>query len=70
MERKGDRIVCIYSDDGVGVQEHTNFENSTNLGLVLIKLQLQQLESLYNFETENGYKLEFSFIPLPVSSEQ
>lgn len=69
MKRQGDRISCIYSDDGVGVQEHTNFENSTHLGLMLIKLQLQQLESEYYLETENGYKLEFSFIPLPISPE-
>lgn len=67
LTKKGKKLTFIYRDDGIGVQEHTNFENSTHLGLLLIKLQLQQLESEYTLKTENGYMLEFSFTPLPVS---
>jgi two-component sensor histidine kinase len=61
MKCEGSKIHFVYHDDGVGLQEHTNFEHSTNLGLMLIKLQLQQLESEYSLYTDDGYRLEFSF---------
>ena len=69
MTTTNNLISFVYSDNGIGLQKETNFEDSTHLGLMLIKLQLQQLESEYLLTTENGYTLEFSFSPIPVPTE-
>lgn len=70
LRKENDLLRFKYKDDGVGVQEHSNFENSTHLGLMLIKLQLQQLEAEYELASDDGYMLEFSFTPLPVSESE
>ncbi|SMO77993.1 PAS domain-containing protein [Gracilimonas mengyeensis] len=50
-----------YSDDGVGFTEHIEFEKPQNLGLTLVHTQLQQLNSDYTVDTENGFNLEVIF---------
>lgn len=55
------RIKFIYEDNGHGFDSDKSFSDSKNLGLNLIQLQLQQLDSIYVIESRNKFKLEFSF---------
>ncbi len=59
----------VYEDDGSGYGTNDSFENSTNLGQTLIKLQLQQLECTYTLETVNKFRLNFQFIANELGQE-
>jgi len=52
----------IIQDDGVGIQEHIDFENTTSLGLHLVKLLSKQIEGEVKLERENGTKFIIEFI--------
>ncbi len=69
MNSFGRELHFVYEDDGNGFNEQHSFESSTNLGLTLIKLQLQQLECTYEVETEGKFKLAFSFTSDHVQSD-
>ena len=55
------RVTFVYEDSGNGFKSEANFKNSNNLGLTLIHLQLQQLESVYSVQSNGKFRLEFSF---------
>ncbi len=55
------RITFTYEDNGNGFKENYDFRNSTNLGLTLIHLQLQQLDSEHHVHTNGKFRLQFTF---------
>lgn len=61
MKTHGRRLTFKYEDNGQGFKNPSAFRSSKSLGLTLVHLQLQQLESVYTVETKNRFKLEFSF---------
>lgn len=64
---KEDTYYFTYSDNGTGFDEKV-FKEAKSLGLTLIKTLLAQLEADYNFETDNGFRLEFEFEPKDVGA--
>lgn len=54
-------VKIVYEDDGVGFPEDTDFNIPTNLGLNLIHSQIMQLEASYKVDTNNRFRLEFTF---------
>lgn len=56
----GDLIDVIYEDNGIGIE---GFEaaKSKSLGFTLIESLLQQIDATHEFETNNQFKLSFSF---------
>lgn len=61
MKVEHNRITFVYEDNGQGFNYIPEFESPGNLGLTLIRLQLQQLECDYQIDSENKFKLEFTF---------
>lgn len=69
MAAVGRELRFVYEDDGIGYGENVSFEQSTNLGQTLIKLQLQQLECSYTLETADKFRLNFQFIANELDQE-
>ncbi len=69
MTNIGQNLYFVYEDNGNGFREEKSFENSTNLGLTLVKLQLQQLECSYEVETAGRFRLAFNFTANQVDSD-
>ena len=57
------RIILSIQDNGNGLPENINFENSTGFGLSLVELLRKQLKAEMKIQRENGTKftLEFAF---------
>ncbi|MFV1884867.1 MAG: histidine kinase dimerization/phosphoacceptor domain -containing protein [Balneola sp.] len=55
-------VHTTYEDNGVGIE---NFEeaSSKSLGFSIIGSLLAQMKAEYKYDTENGFKLSFSFAP-------
>lgn len=55
-----DNIEVVYTDNGIGIDD---FEAATrnSLGLSLVTSMLQQIEASFEFDTDNQFKLNFSF---------
>jgi PAS domain S-box-containing protein len=51
----------IYNDDGIGIPEEINFENTEKLGLTLIKILTEQIEGNVKLERINGTKFIIKF---------
>jgi PAS domain S-box-containing protein len=56
-----DTYEVYYEDNGRGFKKGTDLKNPNTLGMTLIKTLLSQLESEFTIETENKFKLSFSF---------
>lgn len=61
MKVKSEILEFIYRDNGPGFTEEWDFENSSTLGLNLIKSQLTQLHAQYKVITKGKFKLKFNF---------
>lgn len=61
MKVEHNRITFVYEDNGQGFDYIPEFESAGNLGLTLIRLQLEQLECDYQIDSENKFMLEFAF---------
>jgi len=68
LSGKGNEITILYEDSGVGFDETNDFNTPENLGLNLIHAQLQQLDAEYEVDTNNKFKLEFSFKVKPIKT--
>ncbi len=60
LKSKNDRVYVTYFENGTGYPVE-NFEKPKSLGLNLVHAQLAQLEASYEVDTENKFKLDFSF---------
>lgn len=62
VNTKDGLIHAIYEDNGIGIE---NFEeaSSKSLGFSLIESLLSQINAEYEFQTDDGFKLSFSFPP-------
>jgi two-component sensor histidine kinase len=66
-------IRLIYQDDGVGIPETINFENTTGFGMNLIRNLCRQIEAEVTLIRENGTRFVIEFKPEmtePVSPDQ
>ena len=61
LDASGSKVTVLYEDNGSGFADDSNFDKPKNLGLNLIHTQLQQLDAVYNVDTKNKFKLEFTF---------
>jgi two-component sensor histidine kinase len=59
--RTGNQLRIIYSDDGIGLPESVDLENSTGFGMQLIHLLVQQLEGSTRIDRTQGTKFQFEF---------
>ncbi len=62
---KNDSYVLVYADDGVGMPENLDPENSKKLGLMVIKTLSSQLNAVMEVDRINGTKYTFKFRELP-----
>ncbi|WP_069132906.1 histidine kinase dimerization/phosphoacceptor domain -containing protein [Rhodohalobacter halophilus] len=58
--QKGDFVEVTYQDDGKGFDK-SMFENSTGMGITIIKTLINQLGSNYKVDSENGFRIRFKF---------
>jgi two-component sensor histidine kinase len=63
------RLTFVYEDSGNGFEKDVSFKNSKNLGLTLIQLQFQQLESEYSVQLNGKFRLSFNFLANEVDSD-
>lgn len=59
MSRKDNKMHLDYSDNGMGIIEFT--QNDDSLGMSLIRGLSEQLDANYNFYNRNGLHFELSF---------
>jgi len=55
------QVVMIVQDNGVGLPESVNFEQSTGFGMQLISMLTDQIGGSIRIERDNGTKFIFSF---------
>lgn len=60
---ENDFIKLDIIDDGVGLPEDFNLENSSSLGLQLINLLIQQLKAVYEIKKNGGTSVQITFKP-------
>lgn len=61
MQSDGNRLTFTYEDNGKGFERTESFNQTKKLGLTLVHLQLQQLESVYTVDSDQKFKLSFTF---------
>lgn len=61
LDADGEKVTVLYEDNGSGFGDESNFDKPKNLGLNLIHTQLQQLDAIYTVDTQDKFKLEFTF---------
>lgn len=61
LNRCNDMICLEIIDDGVGMPESVNFENSPGFGLLLINILSQQMKGDIGISRENGTKITLKF---------
>lgn len=61
MKVDGKRLAFTYKDSGPGFESEGTLRTSKSLGLMLVNIQLQQLESIYTLNTNDTFELNFSF---------
>jgi PAS domain S-box-containing protein len=55
-EKNGDKIKIIYRDNGIGLPENFDIDNSTGFGMYLIKMLLEIIGGTIEFEKSKGAK--------------
>jgi PAS domain S-box-containing protein len=68
LKYNNDSYVLTYSDDGVGVPENFNLENSKKLGLMVVNTLASQLNAKMEIDSTNGTKYSFKFRELPYNA--
>ena len=60
LEEENNKVSMIISDNGIGLDDKINFNNSNSLGFQLVKTLVDQLEGTLNIKNHNG--LEFRIV--------
>lgn len=60
LSKKDDLYSVVYQDNGPGVAD-SKLKSAKGFGFKIIELLLEQLEASYNIDTDNQFRLEFSF---------
>jgi PAS domain S-box-containing protein len=60
ISQRGKLFYVRYQDNGRGFDQ-SMFDNSETLGFTIIKTLLQQLEADYEVDTDDGFKIDFTF---------
>jgi PAS domain S-box-containing protein len=68
-EEADQRLRLVVKDNGGGLPENTDIENTQSLGLKLVRSLTEQLEGNLSFHNENGFECEISLCRLK-SKEQ
>ncbi len=58
---KGSRYILIVSDNGIGIPENIDFENSNTLGLQLVSILVDQLDGEIELKKNNGTEFIIRF---------
>ena len=58
---KGNKVSLIIEDNGAGMQESVDFENSTGFGLMLVGMMTKQIEGAISIDRHNGTKFILEF---------
>jgi two-component sensor histidine kinase/integral membrane sensor domain MASE1 len=66
LQKNGDALILLISDDGVGLSEAQIHPSSETLGLRLIRLLVQQLAGTFDIQSNGGTKLNITFVPTDV----
>ncbi|MBN2731230.1 MAG: PAS domain S-box protein [Balneolaceae bacterium] len=61
LHEKDGIVVVEVVDNGVGIPDHVIQENSSTIGITLIKLLAKQLEGYTHFSNKNGTQFRFQF---------
>lgn len=61
VKMKDNNVSIIIKDNGVGIPENTNFENSSGFGLTLVRLLTEQIGGTIRIEKENGTSVILQF---------
>ncbi len=61
VKMKDNNVSIIIKDNGVGIPESTNFENSSGFGLTLVRLLTEQIGGTIRIEKENGTSVILQF---------
>ena len=59
--RTGSQVCITYSDDGVGLRESIDLEDSSGFGMQLINLPVQQLGGSIRIDRSNGTRFQIDF---------
>jgi len=59
---KGNRAILILRDDGIGMPESVNFDNSTGFGMQIVRMLTEQMGGRITLDRKNGtsFTLEFT----------
>ena len=58
--KKGKVYLCV-ADNGVGLPEGTNYENTDSLGLQLVMALVEQVNGTIELDSEKGVKYTITF---------
>lgn len=61
MHHNEKRISLVIADNGVGIKESIDFNNSPGFGLTLISLLAKQLQGTIRKENDSGTKFTLEF---------
>ena len=59
--KKGNHVILVLEDNGIGIPESVNFNNSTGFGLMLVGELTKQLNGTIRLERENGTRIILEF---------
>ena len=57
----GNHVSLVIQDNGIGMPESINFENSTGFGLMLVRMLTKQLDGTIRIEREKGTRIIVEF---------
>lgn len=58
---KDNRAIVIIQDNGIGIPESVDIENSTGFGLMLVRVLTKQINGTVRIERQNGTKVTLEF---------
>jgi two-component sensor histidine kinase len=61
MARPNGQAELVYSDNGIGMPEHIDFQNSETLGLQLVNMLTFQLQGDIELKRDNGTSFIIKF---------